>query len=63
MNKEDILIKLEGLLLEKIQKAEEVYQSSYEYTTKGMLSLTVSTIHGVQKQAISPVPKKKGWKS
>ena len=35
MNKDDILIKLEGLLLEKIQKAEEVYQSSYEYTTKG----------------------------
>ncbi|MBG08950.1 MAG: hypothetical protein CME68_09345 [Halobacteriovoraceae bacterium] len=35
MNKDDILIKLEGLLLEKIEKAEEVYQSSYEYTTKG----------------------------
>ena len=35
MNKSEILLKLEELLLENIQKAEEVYRSSYEYTTKG----------------------------
>lgn len=35
MKKSEIILKLEGILLEKIEKAEEVYQSSYEYTTKG----------------------------
>ena len=35
MEKSEILLKLEKVLLEKIEKAKEVYQSSYEYTTKG----------------------------
>ena len=35
MNKSEILLKLEELLLESIEKALEVYRSSYEYTTKG----------------------------
>ena len=35
MKKSEILLKIEEVLLENIKKAEEVYQSSYEYTTKG----------------------------
>ena len=35
MNKSEILLKLEEILLENIKKAEEVYRSSHEYTTKG----------------------------
>ena len=35
MNKSEILLKLEELLLKNIEKAEEVYRSSHEYTTKG----------------------------
>ena len=35
MNKSEILLKLEELLLKNIEKAEEIFRSSYEYTTKG----------------------------
>jgi len=35
MTKSEILLKLEDLLLENIEKAEEVFRSSHEYTTKG----------------------------
>ena len=35
MNKSEILLKLEEILLENIEKAEDAYRSSHEYTTKG----------------------------
>jgi transcription elongation GreA/GreB family factor len=35
MNKSEILLKLEELLLENIEKAEEIFRASHEYTTKG----------------------------
>ena len=35
MNKREILLKLEELLLKNIEKAEEIFRSSHEYTTKG----------------------------